>query len=239
MKDFISKYKFLLLILLIVIFGLLFFLTRKHTLYIVNDDSLFVYDKKWSCITDLNGKKISNIDVFSDNDSVGNYDIEYNGFWSIGEDIDGSFFGGSKGRISMISSEMSYDDGTIDSYIASYLSSRSIVDYGDIFLKRFFKYDFDSDGELELLIEATNYNSLSYTSVLFSSVFLYDNDEFYDISFNVTDDISNLLICNVKNIFNIDNDSNVEYIVSCGKFSQPDSYKDSLYSYNEMLSFCN
>jgi len=238
MKDFIIKYKFLLLIVFIVLV-FIFIFTRKHVFYVINDTSIFVYDKKWSCITELNEKKFSNIDVFSDNDFVGNFNIKYDDYWNFNKEIDGSFFGGSKGFVSLISSDMSYDDGTIDSYISSYLSSREIVDYGDVFLKRFFEYDFDSDGELELLIEATNYNSLSYTSVLFSSVFLYDNGEFYDISFNVTDDISDLLICNVKNIFNINNDSSVEYIVSCGNFSQPDSYKDSLYSYNELLSFCN
>ena len=166
MKDFIVKYKFLILIFIIVLV-LIFIFTRKHDIYIVNNSSIFVNNKGWSCITDLNDKSLSNIDVFSGDDYIGNFDIKYDGYWNFNEDIDDTFFGSSKNRVSLISSEMSYDDGIVDSYISSYLSSREISDYGSIFLKRFYEYDFDGDGELERLIEATNYNSFD-VSILFS-----------------------------------------------------------------------
>lgn len=243
MKEFVFKYKFLFIIFFVVIFLLIIFNKKSSDLSVISGNSIFINkDGNWDCSFPSN--KMKGYYVYSGDEFVGKYNLKYDKYWTYGNDFsfDSEFFALSDNKkIKLITSQMLFDDGNLDLILYSYLSSKGLYDYGNVYQKKYYDYDLDGDGALEKIIQATNYDTDSMVNSLFSTVFIYDNGAFYDVKYYSVFDLSLLPICSVANIFSVNSLNNI--IVDCSYFSNHDSFENSLYNYsnNEVseLSMCS
>lgn len=232
MKDFLLKYKFFIVGVLLV-FALLFIFRREDIVIIDSVNGIFTYDGKWRY-----NRNFSRYDgkyyIYDGDTYLGKYDLNYVDGWNVYNkkksfSYDYSLFASSSKKISLISvNESNYDSDL--TFINDYLYNRKgINSMYDSFDYSSYYYDFDSDGEDEKLFIVTDFSMMN-DSVMHSYIFILDSGNYFDIRESVTSDLSKVELYSLSRVFS--KDGKVNFIINIDFFSHPENMCQELYTFD-------
>lgn len=239
MSDFISKNKVHILGIVCLLFFLLLILLyfSSNKIVIVSTNGVLVHKfGSWKYDSDVSKYSGKRYYVFADGVNVGMRTVNYDNGLSIlnstGKSVDYSYdiFASSSRNINVIAYYMLHYDDTLDFYLSSFIDYQNLIGYGESYSASLYDYDYDGDGVLEKIISVSNYIDLSAEN-FYSALFIVDNDNFVEVGYNVTTDISKLEIYNLDKVVDIKRDGKIEFIVNNTYYGHPEKTTQCIYNY--------
>ena len=232
MQEFIYKYKYIILCLIVLIVGIIIFLKRDRVVIIDGVNGVFTYNGKWKYNRKFEKYNSKEYNIYSSTEYLGNYKIKYGSGWVVynSDEIisyDYDLVATNSDNIKVVSYIV--DSTNYDDVVVQFLNSRNI--YSDNYHYSVYGYDFDNDGLDEQLFIVSNFSMQNTEDKMYSFVLIYNDGRFYPIKYSITTDLSKIEIYSFSTILN--NNGHIQFIVNTNYFSQPDKMCQELFEYDK------
>lgn len=231
MRNYIYKFWYIILGLLILLIGIIIFLKRDRIIIIDGVNGVFTYNGKWKYNRKFEKYDSKKFNIYSGTMYLGNYKMKYGSGWvvySSSEIIpyDYDLIATNSDSIEVVS--YNEENEGYDSIVMQFLSSRNLN--SSEYYYTAYNYDFDNDGINEQLFFLSNFSMQCSEDKLYSFVFIYNDDKFYPIKQSITNDLEKIELYSFGTI--LDNDGHIQFIVTTDLFSQPDKKCQELFEYD-------
>lgn len=232
MQDFIYKFRYVFLGLIVLFVGIIVFLKRDRIVIIDGVNGVFTYNGKWKYNKKFEKYDSKKFNVYSGTEYLGDYKIKYGSGWVVysSKEIipyDYDLVATNRDNIKVVT--YTEDDDGYDSIVVQFLNSRNI--YSNNYHYSVYSYDFDNDSLDEQIFLVSNFSMQSTEDKMYSFAFIYNDSKFYPIKQSITTDLSKIEIYSFSTILN--NDSHIQFIVNTNYFSQPDKMCQELFEYDK------
>lgn len=234
MQEFFRKYKFLFVIIILAVVGLIIFLKRERFVIIDGVNGVFTYNGKWNYNKDFNKHDSKKFYVYSNNQLLGQYKLKYGSGWIIYDsekiipyDYDIVAFNNNQFKVVPYEKVNNYDDVVIN-----FMDSKNI--YDNNYYYSAYEYDFDGDSFDEQLILLSNFSMQNEDSRMFSYVFINDEGKVIPVKQSVSNDLTKIQLYSLSSIFTYD--GKIHFIINTDYFSQPDKTCQELFEYNNGIN---
>ena len=232
MQEFIYKFKYVILCLIILLIGLFVFLKRDRIVIIDGVNGIFTYNGKWKYNRKFEKYSSKKYNIYSGGNYLGNYKMKYGSGWVVYSpdeiiSYDYDLVATNKDSINVVS--YSEQNDGYDNTIVQFLNSRNLYSYN--YYYSVYSYDFDNDSFDEQLFFVSNFSMQNTEDKMYSFVFVNNEGNFYPMKYSITDDLSKIELYSLSAILN--NDGHVQFIINTDYFSQPDKMCQELFEYDK------
>ncbi len=232
MREYIYRFRYIILSIFILIIGIIIFLKRDRIIIIDGVNGVFTYNGKWKYNKKFEKYDSKKYNIYSGTRYLGNYKMKYGSGWvvySSNEIIpyDYDLIATNSDSIEVVS--YNEENEGYDSIVMQFLSSRNLN--SSEYYYTVYNYDFDSDGINEQLFFVSNFSMQGSEDKMYSFVFIYNDNKFYPIKQSITTDLSKIELYSFSTILN--NDGHIQFIINTDYFSQPDKKCQELFEYDK------
>lgn len=231
MQEFVSKFKYVILIVIVFIIGIFIFLKRDRIVIIDGVNGIFTYNGKWNYNNKFSKYDSKKYYIYSGNEYLGNYKMKYGSGWVVYNSdgiipYDYDLIATNSDKVKVVS----YDEVELDydSAVNQFLRSRNI--YSNNYYYNIYEYDIDGDSLSEQLVLVSNFSMQNTEDKFYSFVLFYNDERFVPIKYSITSNISDIELYSLSSIF--DNNNHIQFIINTNYFSKPDKMCQELFEYN-------
>lgn len=232
MQEFIYKFKFVILTVILLVVGIFIYLKRDRIVIIDGVNGVFTYNGKWKYNRNFKKYDSKKYYIYSEGEYIGNYKMKYGSGWFVysPDDIisyDYDLFASNKDSIKSVSYTESSDGyaNTVEQFLRSKNINSSNYYY------TVYDYDFDGDSLDEQLVFLSNFSMNNNEAKMYSFVFINNDEKFYSIKQSITNDLSKIELYSFSSMF--DNSGQIQFIINTSYFSQPDKMCQELFGYDK------
>ena len=234
MNKFVHKFKFIIMIFIVFIIGIVIFLKRDRIVIIDGVNGVFTYNGKWKYNRKFKKYNSKKFNIYSGVKYLGNYKINYGSGWVVYNSdriipYDYDLIAINKDNIKVVSYNEKNEG--YDSEVVSFLSSRNI--YSSDYYYSVYSYDFDNDNVSEQLFIVSNFSMQGSEDKMYSFAFIYNNNKFYPIKQSIATDLSKIEFYSLSTV--LDNDGHKQFILNTDYFSKPDRKCQELFEYDNEI----